>query len=147
MSILHESQSFSPEFCRRSAIEIFNTYLQCHLAAPDGIRGISRDANGADDDDEIDDTEESDRVRYKEPLATVGALAREALAHSLTVLLQLLESRLSRLHGQIQRLISHGERIIDRPLADLYEDIHWLLLVAGELITFYIIRPSSTVAR
>ena len=64
VSILHESQSFPPEFCRESAIEIFNTYVQCHLSPPDGIRGVGAGSNGAsDDDEEIDDTEESDRQR------------------------------------------------------------------------------------
>ena len=60
VSILHEGGSFPPNYCAQSAIQIFNTYLQCNLAAPDGIRG----AGGADDDaDDIDDTEETDRVR------------------------------------------------------------------------------------
>ena len=130
VSILHESQSFPSDFCRNSAIEIFNTYVQCHLSAPDGIRGTG--TNDDEDEDEIEETEESDRVRYKDTLATVGALGREAPAHSLGVLSQLIEGRLSRLHGQIQRLISQGAADIDKVLGDLYEDIHWLLLVAGE---------------
>ena len=57
--ILHEARSFPSDFCTQSAVEIFNTYLQCHLCAPDGIRGV----NGDGDDDEIDDTEEADRDR------------------------------------------------------------------------------------
>ena len=38
-------------------------HFQCNLAPPDGIRGT----NG-DDTDEIEENEESDRVRYKETL-------------------------------------------------------------------------------
>ena len=34
--------------------------------------------------------------------------------------------------GQMQRLISTGNRDIDKVLSDLYEDIHWLLLVTGK---------------
>ena len=71
-------------------------------------------------------------TRYKETLATIGALGREAPAHSLPILSKLIENRLSRLHGQIQRLISQGEKFIDKVLSDLYEDIHWLLLIAGK---------------
>ena len=41
MSVLHESGSFDSELYRKSTVEIFNTYLQCHLAPPDGIRGIN----------------------------------------------------------------------------------------------------------
>jgi len=73
--------------------------------------------------------------RYKDTLATIGALGREAPSHSLNVVVQLLEGRLSRLHGQIQRLISQGSAVIDKVLSDLYEDLHWLLLVSGNIIT------------
>eukprot|EP00094_Tigriopus_californicus_P000138 TCALIF_00134-PA protein Name:"Similar to xpo4 Exportin-4 (Xenopus laevis)" AED:0.05 eAED:0.05 QI:354/0.88/0.9/1/1/1/10/107/1127 len=130
VSILHYFQSFPPEFCQQSSVEIFNTYVQCNLAAPDGIRN----ANGETDDINIEDTEEIDRNRYKETLATIGALGRETAAHSMNILTQLLENRLSRLHGQMQRLISHGSTDIDRVLGDLYEDIHWILLIAGNVI-------------
>ncbi len=37
--------------------------FQCNLAPPDGIRGC----NG-DDSDEIEESEEADRIRYKETL-------------------------------------------------------------------------------
>ena len=62
-------------------------------------------------------------------------MGREAPAHSLGIMAQLLEGRLSRLHGQMQRLISQGNRDIDKVLSDLYEDIHWILLVTGNVIT------------
>lgn len=90
--------------------------------------------NDDEDDEEIGETEEPDRQKFKDTLATIGALAREAPDHSFQTLCQLFDSRLSRLHGQIQRLISQGSREIDKPLGDLYEDLHWLLLVAGQNI-------------
>ena len=40
-----------------------NLLFQCNLAPPDGMRGC----NG-DDSDEIEESEEADRVRYKETL-------------------------------------------------------------------------------
>ncbi len=70
--------------------------------------------------------------RYKDTLATIGALGREAPDHSLNILTRLLEGRLTRLHGQMQRLISQNNKCIDKVLSDLYEDIHWLLLITGE---------------
>ena len=54
---------------------------------------------------------------------------------SVPLLCQLLESRLSRLHGQIQRLVQHGSMEIDKVLGDLYEDIHWILLISGNVLT------------
>ena len=138
MSILHESQTFPNGFCQQNGgVEVFNTYIQCNLAAPDGIRGgagLNGDS-GNESDDEIGDTEEPDRIKYKEALATIGALGREAPGHSLPLLCQLLENRLSRLHGQIQRLAQSGNMAIDKVLGDLYEDIHWLLLIAGNVLT------------
>ena len=141
VSILHESSTFPPGFCQNGGIQVFNTYMQCNLAGPDGIRGGDREAkngdsgNESDDDEEIGETEESDRVRYKETLATIGALGREAPAHSIPILSQLLEARVSRLHGQIQRQIQQGSRTIDRALSSLYEDIHWILLIVGNVLT------------
>ena len=40
-----------------------------------------------------------------------------------------------RLHGQMQRIISTGGSGIDKVLGDLYEDIHWILLIAGNILT------------
>lgn len=50
----------------------------------------------------------------------------------------LLEDRVTRLHGQLQRTQQHlmassDLRSVDRKvLDDLYEDIHWLILVSGQ---------------
>lgn len=55
----------------------------------------------------------------------------------------LLEERVTRLHGQLQRhqqqlLASPGSSTIDnRMLDDLYEDIHWLILVTGWLVVSF----------
>lgn len=52
----------------------------------------------------------------------------------------LLEERVTRLHGQLQRqqqqlLVSPGSSTIDnKMLDDLYEDIHWLILVTGQFL-------------
>ncbi|CAG2060944.1 unnamed protein product [Timema podura] len=39
ISVLHNSQEFPKDFCKQSAMQIFNTYLKCHLSPPDGTRG------------------------------------------------------------------------------------------------------------
>lgn len=55
----------------------------------------------------------------------------------------LLEERVTRLHGQLQRhqqqlLASPGSSTIDnKMLDDLYEDIHWLILVTGWLVVSF----------
>ncbi len=40
-----------------------------------------------------------------------------------------------RLHGQMQRIISTGGSGVDKVLGDLYEDIHWILLISGNILT------------
>ena len=75
------------------------------------------------------------QVRYKETLATVGALGRLAAGSVVPVLTELVEKRISRLHGQINRLVGQGNRDIDRALSNLYDDLHWLLLIAGNVLT------------
>ena len=141
VSVLHESNTFPAGFCQNGGVQVFNTYLQCNLAAPDGIRGGAHgqksgdSGNESDEDDEIGETEDSDRIRYKETLATIGALGREAPIHSVPILSQLLESRISRIQGQIQRQIQQGNNILDRALSSLYDDLHWILLVVGNVLT------------
>jgi hypothetical protein len=125
--ILQESALFPPGYCGEAATAIFKTFLETRLAPPDGTR--AREA-----EHEIGETEEADRVRYRDTLGTVGALGRECLDTSLPLLISLLESRTARLHGQMQRLAGQGEREADPLLADLHEDLHWLLLVTGSVL-------------
>ncbi|CAB4058836.1 unnamed protein product [Lepeophtheirus salmonis] len=92
----------------------FNAFIQCNLCAPDGTRGTHGDE---EDDDEIgDNDDESDRVKFKDILCTIGQLGRKVPEHSLPLLSQLFEDRLSRLHGQIQRKASQGNGTIDKVL-------------------------------
>ena len=55
----------------------------------------------------------------------------------LKLLRSLLEDRVNRLHGQLQRTQQHLMASSDlgsvdrKVLDDLYEDIHWLILVSG----------------
>ena len=52
--------------------------------------------------------------------------------HSLPLLAKLLENRTSRLQGQLQRMHSQTMNISDTNILDcLFEDIHWLVLIAG----------------
>lgn len=40
LTILGDYGTFPDEFCNQSSMQIFNTYLQCHLSPPDGNRGM-----------------------------------------------------------------------------------------------------------
>jgi hypothetical protein len=56
--------------------------------------------------------------------------------HSLPLLCGLLESRTRRLHDHLQRIHARAAGIADSAALDsLFEDIHWLVLVAGHVLT------------
>ncbi|KAG9349710.1 hypothetical protein JZ751_028158 [Albula glossodonta] len=89
LTLLQDDEHFPRGCFVQPAVQVFNSYIQCHLAAPDGTRNLDR---------------------------------------------------VTRLHGQLQRhqqqlLASPGPESVDRKvLDDLYEDIHWLILVTGYLL-------------
>ncbi len=76
VSVLHEAQSFPGDFCRAAAVTVFDTYLQCHLSPPDGVRGVPAGEAGEnggaadDEEEEIGETEEPDRIRWDKHVAT-----------------------------------------------------------------------------
>jgi len=114
-------------------IEILNTYIKCHLGPPDGIRGL-----GGNDDctEEIDDTEEDDRNKYRDQLSSIGAFGRSIANHSLVLLTRLLDDRITQFSTQLQRMHGQSVSLSDQHiLSSLFEDLHWLLLISGHTIT------------
>lgn len=108
---------------------MFNKYVQCHLSAPDGLRAVS---------DSFDDEDENDRDKYKEQLIIIGNVARESPGHSLTILSKLIEEKTRQLHSQLQAMYTNGSQLnmsITKAMEILFEDIHWLLLIAGHVIS------------
>eukprot|EP00795_Rhopilema_esculentum_P017243 gene17243-8804_t len=117
--------SFTDNYFMSYAVQVFNCYLKTHLAKPDGIR---KDDSEGNEIGEIDcDVEEDDRLAYSDELSNIGCLARLALPHVLPTLSKLLESRTLSLMRSIKQ--TNGQNI-----DALYEDIHWLLLIATNVI-------------
>lgn len=129
VGIVRKASVFPPDFC----IQIFNTYLKCHLSPPDGTRGMGHELEA----EEIGEIEEDDQTKFKDQLQSLGALGRHVPGHSLPLLCKLLEERTSRLHGQLQRMSQQAMHISDSNiLNNLSEDIHWLILISGNVITW-----------
>ncbi|XP_076857923.1 exportin-4 [Brachyhypopomus gauderio] len=122
------------------AVQVFNSYIQCHLAAPDGTRNLTANGMASHEEEEISELQEDDRELFSDQLASVGMLGRIAAEHCIPLLTGLLEDRVTRLHGQLQRhqqhlMVAADPDSVDRKvLDDLYEDIHWLILVSGYLL-------------
>lgn len=131
MTILQEAQLFSDVFCKQACAQIFNTYLKCHLCQPDGNRGTGREL----DAEEIEETEEDDRVKFKDQLQAIGALGRKVPEHSIPLLAKLLEDRTTTLHSRLEEIHQNSLSIgSSNSLNNLFEDLHWLILISGHVI-------------
>ncbi|XP_006832027.1 PREDICTED: exportin-4 [Chrysochloris asiatica] len=140
LTLVQDDKHFHKGFFTQHAVQVFNSYIQCHLAAPDGTRNLTANGVASREEEEISELQEDDRDQFSDQLASVGMLGRIAAEHCIPLLTSLLEERVTRLHGQLQRhqqqlLASPGAGSIDnKMLDDLYEDIHWLILVTGYLL-------------
>ncbi|XP_059820197.1 exportin-4 [Hypanus sabinus] len=140
LTLVQDNKHFHKGFFTQHAVQVFNSYIQCHLAAPEGTRNLTTNGVATREEEEISDVQEDDRDMFSDQLAGIGMLGRIAADHCIPLLISLLEDRVTRLHGQLQRqqqqfLSSPGPASLDnKVLDDLYEDIHWLLLVTGYLL-------------
>ncbi|KAJ8920418.1 hypothetical protein NQ315_005284 [Exocentrus adspersus] len=125
-------QEFSPTENKLAECSkrIFNNYVQCHLAPPDGCR----QSNNGDLED-IEDNEDKDRSRYKDQLQTIGVFGRVVPSHTLPLLFKLLEARIEKLVVQLESMHNRAMNISEAASLDnIFEDIHWILLISGHVL-------------
>uniref|UniRef100_A0A3P8VNP3 Exportin-4 n=1 Tax=Cynoglossus semilaevis TaxID=244447 RepID=A0A3P8VNP3_CYNSE len=140
LTLVQDNEHFPRGCFVQPAVQVFNSYIQCHLAAPDGTRNLSVNGISSHDEEEINELQEDDRELFSDQLSSIGMLGRVAADHCIPLLTSLLEDRVTRLHGQLQRTQQHLMSSTDpasmdrKVLDDLYEDIHWLILVSGYLL-------------
>lgn len=114
-------------------MEIFNVYIKCHLGPPAGIRGSGASEEAEED---IDETEEDDKTKYRDQLSSIGAFGRSVALHSLILLARLLEDRITQFSTQLQRIHGQTASVSEQHiLGSLFEDLHWLLLISGHTVT------------
>ncbi|KAK4871455.1 hypothetical protein RN001_016446 [Aquatica leii] len=127
--IFQECASGSDNILFQSATRIFNTYLQCHLAPPDGSRIQEKEC------EEIEDNEDNDRIKYKDQLQIIGVFGRIVPSHCLPILFRLLEDRSNKLKSHFQTMQNYTMTLNDsKTLDNLFEDIHWIILIAGHVL-------------
>ncbi|VDI81588.1 Hypothetical predicted protein [Mytilus galloprovincialis] len=139
MELVNKMKDISVDSLKPKAIEVFNTYIQCHISGPEGTR-TQDGMDAALEDSDVDEIEEDDRERFGDVLCCIGTLARMVPYHSIPLLSKILEDRISRLHGQLQRLQQfaaegHDVSMDTSYLTVLYEDLHWIILVATNVLT------------
>ncbi|XP_029049144.1 exportin-4-like [Osmia bicornis bicornis] len=128
--ILSGKNRYPSEFYKRSSSQIFDIYLRCHLSPPQGIRNVE----DKDLEKEEHDNEENDRERFKENLQIIGLFGRQVPHHSLPLLAQLIEDRISKLRENLNMLVGQTESLKNNCMIKLYEDIHWLVLIIGNIL-------------
>jgi len=134
--LVSDLSCFPDKFFVPHALQIFNVYLKTHLAPPDGIRV---DDNDNSEIGEIDcDVEEDDRFAYSDELSDIGYLARMALPRVLPTLSTLLDAR-------TQALITSMKHGNGHSINSLFEDIHWLLLIATNVLTVDCVNDKASV--
>ncbi|GIY56076.1 exportin-4 [Caerostris darwini] len=130
-AILQDHQYFPVDIIRQSSIQVFNHYLKTHLSPPDGTRVPSTSAPV-----EIDEIEEDERIKYRDQLYSIGIFGRLITDHSIPILVRLLEDRITRLHGQLQRIHQLSGTANDTSILEcLNDDLHWLVMISGHLLT------------
>ncbi|XP_050026376.1 exportin-4-like isoform X1 [Dermacentor andersoni] len=126
--LFQEPAVFPAEPLKVATMRVFELYLRSRLAAPDGTRPP------INDDEEVAEEDEDDRVRFRDQLSVVGMLGRHVLPHSLPLLCRVVEDRTQRLQELLQ-----GQPQADSPMTaahkELLEDLHWIVLITGHLLT------------
>lgn len=127
--LLLHAEELPRDALRSAAVRVLEVYVRAHLAAPAGWRNRRADGSSAaaEDDDEVLDLEEQDWEASADSLLTVGGCARQVPERSLRLLAGALEERCAALPGA---LATGGAA-----LSLLFEDLHWLLLLAGFTLT------------
>lgn len=73
LCILTSIHKFPPEYCKQSSVQIFNTYVRCHLSPPEGLRNFGSKPLT----EEIAEVEEDDKVKFKDQLQIIGEIKKK----------------------------------------------------------------------
>lgn len=108
------------------AMRIFHDFLLAHIFPPDGRRAPIDDT-----DADIDELEEDDRDRFVGLLLSISCLGRTTPHASMLLLTSILEKRIELLNQIILNTDACTEKSV---LLNVFEDLHWLLLVACHVL-------------
>lgn len=116
LTLVQDEEHFPRGCFVQPAVQVFNSYIQCHLAAPDGTRNLVRlffflfflhiqlsfpssvinsvllpnpqSVNGisSHDEEEINELQEDDRELFSDQLSSIGMLGRVAADHCIPLL-------------------------------------------------------------
>ncbi|XP_025409215.1 exportin-4-like isoform X2 [Sipha flava] len=128
--IANSNQSFPEELCKNASIQIFNTYLKCHISPPYGTKTSI--------DVEFNENEEEDRIANKEQLQYIGIFGRLIPEHTLPLLVNLIEGEIKNMRTIIEHVHSGNcqwSESFQQKINTIHENIHWMFLIAGHILT------------
>ncbi|KOC60217.1 Exportin-4 [Habropoda laboriosa] len=131
--LFYKIPKITSEFYEQIFGQMFNVYLLCHLSPPEGIRNMEDKSL----EKEESDNEETDKVKFNHHLEVIGMIGREVPNYSLPLLAQLIEDRISKLRENLNKLVGQTKQLYtmkDNFMRRLYEDLHWLVLVIGNIL-------------
>lgn len=116
------------EMLTQPLVEVFNAYVQSKISTPRGWR-VAKDT----DSDEIAEIEDDDRVTFADELLGIGYISRTFSNHTIPILINLLDQCTNEcLHFLM--MVKRDTQVLNsrqNNLDALYEDLHWLTLIAG----------------
>uniref|UniRef100_A0A8C9GTD3 Exportin-4 n=1 Tax=Piliocolobus tephrosceles TaxID=591936 RepID=A0A8C9GTD3_9PRIM len=93
LTLVQDDKHFHKGFFTQHAVQVFNSYIQCHLAAPDGTRNLTANGVASREEEEISELQEDDRDQFSDQLASVGMLGRIAAEHCIPLLTRYTQSK------------------------------------------------------
>ncbi|RXN00502.1 Exportin-4 [Acipenser ruthenus] len=124
LTLVQDEKHFHKGFFIQHAVQVFNSYIQCHLAAPEGTRNLTANGVASREEEEISELQEDDRELFSDQLASIGMLGRIAADHCIPLLTRLLSSvlRTSEVESRATRA-----NLTDLLSPQMGKDIVWFL--------------------
>lgn len=128
ITVISHAEDFPAGIFNQSCLKIIMTYLKVHLSPPYGMRK-------PDEDEDIElDLVENDRDVYSDELSNIGQLSRLCLNEVFPIISQLIEERVGMLTKCFGSEMGNGHQDT-KQLDNLFEDIHWLVLMSSYILT------------
>ena len=129
------------QFLIPMASNLFSVYLQSKLTAPLGTKKCEtlKEVNV--------DLEEDDLEAYEDELSYIGAISRCILEHSLPQLITTLQHCISQCSTLLEKFVCDSTSVADHidHLEGLYENAHWVLLVATYTVADVVVGEDSII--
>ncbi|VTJ90359.1 Hypothetical predicted protein [Marmota monax] len=70
LTLVQDDKHFHKGYFTQHAVQVFNSYIHCHLAAPDGTRNLTANGVASREEEEISELQEDDRDQFSDQLAS-----------------------------------------------------------------------------